>query len=203
MLSIVCQDGDGGSFKSVVSVIDKSVIPEMETKGEMLSGVNQVLPLAVCPGVPERQNNLRRITEHLRLHRIPNITIVMDLCLLNAILGISSHGGKYACSFCSGPSTLKLGPLRTFGHLKEKYEQYQAAGAKPNKMKEFSNIIQPCLTVADPGKLVMDVHPLPELPLLMGVVNHLIKLCINVDPQIVNLLKQHNIYCHGYQGGRP
>ena len=68
-------------------------------------------------------------------------------------------------------------------------------------MKESCNVIQPCLTVADPGKLVMDVHPLPELHLLMGVVNHLIKLCINVDPQIVNLLKQHNIYCHGYQGG--
>ena len=119
--------------------------------------------------------------EHLKLHRIPNITIVMDLCLLNTILCISSHGGKYACSFCSGPSTLKLGPLRTFGHLKEKYEQYQAAGAKLNKMKEFSNVFQPCLTVDDPGKLVMDVHPLPELHLLMGVVNHLIKLCINVD----------------------
>ena len=54
----VCQDGGGGSFKSVVSVMDKSVIPEMETKGEMLSGVNRVLPLAVCPGVPERHNNL-------------------------------------------------------------------------------------------------------------------------------------------------
>ena len=135
--------------------------------------------------------------EHLKLHCIPNKTVVMDLCLLNAILGISSHGGKYACSFCSGPSTLKSGPLRTFGHLKEKYEQYQAAGAKPNKMKEFSNVIQPCLTVADPGKLVMDVHPLPELHLLMGVVNHLIKLCINVDPQIVNLLKQYNIYTMG------
>ena len=61
-------------------------------------------------------------------------------------------------------------------------------------------MIQPCLTVADPEKLVMDVHPLPELHLLMGVVNHLIKLCINMDPQIVNLL-DHNIYCHGYQGG--
>ena len=45
-----------------------------------------------------------------------NITIVMYLCLLNAILGISSHGGKYAYFFCSGPYTLKsgsCGPLAT------------------------------------------------------------------------------------------
>ena len=68
-------------------------------------------------------------------------------------------------------------------------------------MKEFSNVIQPCLTVADPKKMVMDVHPLPELHLLMGMVNHLIKLCINVNPQIVNLLNDHNTYQHRYQEG--
>ena len=106
----VCQDGGGGSLKSVVSVTDKTVNPKMESKGEMLSGVNRVLPLAVCPGVPERHYDLRQIMEHLKLHIIPNITMVMDLCLRNAILSISSHGGKYACSFCSGPCTLKSGP---------------------------------------------------------------------------------------------
>ena len=68
-------------------------------------------------------------------------------------------------------------------------------------MKKFFNVLRPCLTVADPEKLVMDVHPLPELHLLMGVVNHLIELFINMDPQIVNLLKNHNNYHHGYQGG--
>ena len=197
----VCQDRGGSSFKSVVSVMDKTVNPEMETKGKILSGVNRVLPLAVWPGVPERHYNLCQIMDHLKLHIISNITIVMYLCLLNAILSISSRGDKYACSFCSGPCTLKSDPLRTFGHLNEKYNQYQATGAKPKKMKEFSNVIQPCLTVADPEKLVMNEHPLPELHLLMGVVNHLIELFINVDPQIVNLLKNHNNYHHGYQGG--
>ena len=53
-------------------------------------------------------------------------------------------------------------------------------------MKEFSNVIQPCLTVADPEKMVMNVHPLPEPHILMGVVNHLIKLCINVAPALLN-----------------
>ena len=32
---------------------------------------------------------------------------VMALCLLNAILGISSHGGKFSCSWCNGPSKLE------------------------------------------------------------------------------------------------
>ena len=41
----VCQDGGGGSFKSVVSVIDRRVDQSRETKGEKLSGVNMLLPL--------------------------------------------------------------------------------------------------------------------------------------------------------------
>ena len=102
----VCQDGGGGSFKSVVSVLDRKIDSERETRGEILSGVNRVLPLAVCPGIPETHFNLRQIMEKLKLHEAPNLKVVMDLCLLNAMIGFSSHGSKYACTFCDGPSTL-------------------------------------------------------------------------------------------------
>ena len=76
---------------------------------------------------------------HLKLQRVPNISLVMDLCLLNAIVGISSHGGKYACTFCDGTNVLDSGILCTFSHLKEKYKAYQAAGANPAKMSHYSN----------------------------------------------------------------
>ena len=36
----VCQDGGGGSFKSVVSVLDRTVNYSYEAAGEKLSGVN-------------------------------------------------------------------------------------------------------------------------------------------------------------------
>ena len=196
----VCQDGGGRSFKSVVSVMDRKMNPEAETKGEMLSGVNRLLPLALCPGIPERHFNLRKIMEHLRLHEVPNLKVVMDLCLLNAHTGVSSHGGKYSCAFCDGPSSLQSGTLRTFGHLAKKYSE-SLAGANPARMKDFCNVIQPCLTVASPEVKVIDVHPLPELHLHIGVVNHLAKLCINVDEKFLDLLKKHNIFRHGYQGG--
>ena len=139
--------------------------------------------------------------EHLKLHLILNIKVMMDLCLLNAILGISSHGGKFSCSFCDGQSTLQSFNLCTFGHLHENYQKFLAAGAKPAVIKQFFNVIQPCLTIAGPEKLVMEVHPLPELHILLGVVNHLVKLCINVDNNTLGLLKRHNIFQHGYQGG--
>ena len=197
----VCQDGGGGSFKSVVSVMDRGVDPSKEDKGEMLSGVNRLLPLAVCPGVPERHFNLRQISEHLKFHLIPNLRVVVDFSLLNAMVGISSHGGKHSCSYCEGPSTLKSGNLRTFGNLKKRYNEYQKAGSNPAKMQHFANVIQPSLTLAGANKLVMDVHPMPELHCLMGVVNHLVKLMIDVDSSTLDLLKRHNIFRHGYQGG--
>ena len=197
----VCQDGGGGSFKTVVSVMEGGASPNLESKGELLSGVNRLLPLAVCPGVPERHHNLHLIMEHLQLHKIPRLKVVMDLCLLNAILGISAHGGKFSCSWCDGPSTLQSGTLRTFAHLKQKYQQFAATGFKLSKMKECANVVNECLTIAPPEALVLDVHPLPPLHLLMGVVNHLVKLCISVDSTTLTLLKRHNIFRHGYNGG--
>ena len=197
----VCQDGGGGSFKTVVSVMDSGASPSSEPKGELLSGVNRLLPLALCPGVPERHHNLRQIMEHLQLQKIPHLKVVMDLCLLNAILGISAHGGKFSCSWCDGSSTLQSGTLRTFAHLKQNYEKYAATGFNTAKMKECANVVHECLTIAPPDALVLDVHPLPPLHLLMGVVNHLVKLCISVDGDTLEILKRHNIFRHGYNGG--
>ena len=45
------------------------------------------------------------------------------------------------------------------------------------------------------------VHPLPPMHLLMGVVNHLVKLCISVDGSTLEFLKWHNIFRLGYNGG--
>ena len=177
----VCQDGGGGSFKSMVSVMDQQIDPTKEDKGELLSGVNRLLALAVAPGVPERHFNLGQIMNHLSFHLVPQLKVVMDLCLLNSMLGISSHGGKYSCAFCEGASVLTSGNLRTFGHLQQKYEEYQAAPANPAKMKDFANVIKSCLSIAYSKTLVVEKHPLPELHLNMGVVHHLLKLCSSVD----------------------
>ena len=180
---------------------DRSVDLKEEAPGERLSGVNRLLPLAVCPNIPETHHNLRQIMEHLKLHKIKNMFIVMDLCLLNVVLGISSHGGRHSCAFCDGTSTLKSGNLRTFGHLSQKYQEYLAAGANPAHMKNFANVTQECLIAGHPSQKILDVIPLPELHLLMGVVNHLLKLIINYFPDILDILKHHNIFHHGYQCG--
>ena len=69
----VCQDGGGGSLKSMVSVMDQQIDPTKKEKGELLSGVNRLLALAVAPGVPERHFNLRQIMNHLSFHLVPQL----------------------------------------------------------------------------------------------------------------------------------
>ena len=197
----VCQDGGGGSFKTVVSVMDSSIDLESEAAGEKLSGVNRLLPLVVCRGIPESNHNMRLIMEHLSLHRIPRVSLSMDLCLCNAVLGVSPHGGKYSCCFCDGTSILESGTLRTFQHLKQKYEAYIKAGAEPKQMMHYANVIAPCLISAPPSAKVIDVVSLPELHMHMGVTNHLVKHAIKYDADVLEVLKKHNIFRHGYQGG--
>ena len=68
-------------------------------------------------------------------------------------------------------------------------------------MMKFANVIQPSLISASPSQKVIDVAKLPQLHLLMGVVNHLVKLSAKFSPEITDVLKKHNIFQHGYQGG--
>ena len=115
-------DAGQGSFKVVLSVFDGNQDPDIafaiqEGKFEKLTGVNRLLVLAEVDGGQERHHNLRKILEKLKLHELPGLIIVGDLCITNVYLGISKHGGKHSCYICEGCSTLEPGVLRTFESL--------------------------------------------------------------------------------------
>ena len=125
----------------------------------------------------------------------------MDICLLNAMLGISAHGGCHACAFCDGIPALRSGTLRTFTHIAEKLRQYREAGADPSQMKDYAHVAKECLIKAGASEEVFGVVPLPELHLLIGVVNYLLKLLITCFLGVLEVLKAHSIFRHGYNGG--
>ncbi|XP_065642157.1 uncharacterized protein LOC124812118 isoform X2 [Hydra vulgaris] len=84
-----------------------------------------------------------------------------------------AHGGKYACAWCEGSSELFSGELRTFQSLNNYYELYSSAGSPVKRMKEYKNVINPCLLkIEDKSLSIIREIPLPELHLLMGFVNH-------------------------------
>ena len=56
--------------------------------------------------------------------------IASDLKLINALLGISSHSGKFACPYCTGEMKLDCGEFRTFGSLDKRSAEFASKGSK-------------------------------------------------------------------------
>ena len=115
-------DGGQGSVKVCASIFESDADPDIvigdkEGPGEKMTGVNRLILLAEVEGGLERHHNIRLLLERLKIHLLPGLDLVGDLCVTNTYLGISKHGGKFACFVCEGPSTLESSELRTFDSL--------------------------------------------------------------------------------------
>ena len=104
-------DGGQGSIKVCASIFDSDTDPDVlfaaqEGPGEKMTGVNRLLLLAEVDGGLECHHNVRLLLEKLKIHLLPGLDLVGDLCITNTYLGISKHGGKFACYVCEGASTL-------------------------------------------------------------------------------------------------
>ena len=71
----------------------------------------------------------------------------------------------------------------------------------PSQMKNYANVTKECLITAGASEEAIDVVPLPELHLLIGVVNHLLKLLITCFPGVLEVFKAHSIFRLGYNDG--
>ena len=92
------------------------------------------------------------------------------------LLGISSRSRKHACPYCVGTISLKVGTLRTFGNMVEWFGKFESAGLKMKDMQLFKNVIHKSLITGCPETTVLSTVPLPELHLLMGLVNWALEL---------------------------
>ena len=121
-------------------------------------------------------NNLRRILELLNLKDI-RFKVCGDLKIINIILGLSGHGGKYACAFCYGECNLVSGPIQTFRHLQEQLTMFQKAGCPQKKMQLYYNVVNTCLiNVLDLDAPISSIIAHPELHYLIGIVNWIFNL---------------------------
>ena len=66
-----------------------------------MSGVKRSIVLAYCEGIQENNHNIRVILELLELQEL-DFVVAADLKLLNVLLGLCSHSGKFACIYCEG-----------------------------------------------------------------------------------------------------
>ena len=172
-------DGDN-SLKVICNTFSKHHDPEItftrtEQPGNLCSGVNRSIVLAFIEGVQENHHNLRVICELLQLHRL-KFVVASDLKLLNVLLGLSGHGGKYACYICEGEVGLESGQLRTFSSLIINSQAYADAGRKPKTMQRYKNCVNTPLLDVPEDHLVQSVVPPPELHLHMGATNKKLEL---------------------------
>ena len=68
-------------------------------------------------------------------------------------------------------------------------------------MKEFKNVIGPCILKEEPEKLVIQVIPPPELHLYEHIITKVTDTICAVDPSYKDFLNSKNITRHGYNGG--
>ncbi|XP_047139778.1 uncharacterized protein LOC124815287 [Hydra vulgaris] len=195
-------DSGGGSLKVIVKLFDptKDRTEDSSSLGSY-SGANTSLVLAYCERVSENHSNMTMIVEKLKLHEC-KYSLASDMKLINILLGISAHGGKYACAWCEGSSELFSGELRTFQSLNNYYELYSSAGSPVKRMKEYKNVINPCLLkIEDKSLSIIREIPLPELHLLMGFVNHVAEFIMQLWPGFIDWVKSIGCLRKGFHGG--
>ena len=176
----ISSDGDEQSIKWIVNVFDKFHDPEItftctETPGNLCSGVKRSIVLCYVEGLKESYDVMRTLMEMLHLDDIPYL-IASDFKLLNVLLGLCGHGGKFVCCYCEAPKGLIAGRVRTFGRMIECYQDYVKAGSPPKEMMKYYNVVNLPLIRMSMDQKVIDAVPPPELHCMMGVVNHLLEL---------------------------
>ena len=85
---------------------------------------------------------MRVIVEKLRLNDL-NCCIASDLKLINALLGISSHSGKFSCPYCTGEMSLECGESRTFESLAKNNAEFVAN----DMLSSLRAVQQSCFTI--------------------------------------------------------
>ena len=195
-------DGGQGSFKVVASIFETDSDPKKEDPGNLLTGANRLLVLALAQGLQEQYENLRIVVEKLQLNAIECV-YACDLKLINCFTGISSHSGKFACPYCEGEMTLQPGLLRTFGSLARRLADFEREGSKMKQMQRHKNVIHKCLLDGDPNIFILFTIPLPELHLMMGVVNWGVEVLYKVvdATELKQRMRTKGISVHGYHGG--
>ena len=89
-------DGGQGSLKVVKNVFN--IEADIDCKVSKDTCVNKVLVLAFVKNVTENHANFQILIEKTKLNNI-KFYLAADLKLLNIIVGLSGHGGKYSCLY--------------------------------------------------------------------------------------------------------
>ena len=124
--------------------------------------------------VPENYENVKMILESLKVEGV-EYTTQADLKLLVILVGKASGRPTFGCPFCSSqiPYTTK-GDLYCLHDLQQLHNDFSEARAESKQQKDYQNVIHPPLIVGKSDQLVLGLLALPELHLMICIVDKLL-----------------------------
>ena len=174
------------------------------------SSVKKLIILAAVPNVPENYSNVKLILNELNMEAL-EFTYSADVKMLMTLVGKSAGKPKFGCPFCSActPYT-ENGNLYTMQDIVNLHNAYTEAGSKAKTQQLYQNFTNHPLITSLPDKLIIEMLAVPELHLLLGVVN---KLMDEIESQVFlsksdgkefmdNFLKSAGVVRQAYQGGQ-
>ena len=151
------------------------------------NGVKRLMLAAVFPEAGESYQLINEITTSLNIKLSERVRLCSDLKLVNIVLGIQSHQCRHPCPMCewvSGEDIHEF-PLRKFEKLASDYENFVTLGKeKEGDVKNFFNCLRPACSMFPQTGEVISVVSIPELHILIGIVNKLYKELKKVDKKI-------------------
>ena len=117
--------------------------------------------------VPESYKNIKALLDLINTNNVRFI-ISCDLKVANLVCGIQSHSREKPCCWCDIVSEIISTKeiSRTFGSLKKNHK-FVAAGPKINKTKEFRNVAEASLVIAEDIEIILGSIAPTEIHLLI------------------------------------
>lgn len=184
-------DSGGGCLKFCLNIISKtssdSTMPKKLIQKTMLdTSVKRLIIIAVAYNVKETHANIRLIFEHLKIDEIDiDYMCAVDLKMANILCGLQSHSCTYPCVYCecpksefSDPMKFKSYRMRTIGEIKQLADQFVRSRKLYNvnaSAKDFKNCVCHPMIQGNDSDILIQKIPLPELHLLLRIVNKIFK----------------------------
>ena len=138
------------------------------------SSVKKLFIIGLVQGIPETYGNVEKILNELKLEKVPfSFCLSTDMKLQNIVVGIQSGSSAFPCAYCESRRPFDVvGMLRTLGRIRELCKQFDENGRKQKDAQEYFNAINMPLISGDDDTFIMDIIPIPELHLLLGIGEH-------------------------------
>ena len=125
-----------------------------------------------------------------------------DLKIHNKTLGLQEHSAAHPCEYCDAEKkNLRCDSytLRAFGMIRANNREWIESKSKKADLSRFQNCIeQPIFEDVDDAARIMELYPPPELHLMTGVFNYLVKLLEKTEPDAANAWLRNNHGCVTY-----